>query len=79
MKFKAPTPAFKEKLKELNFGKMFKENIIEFINKIVSKIIDILTISKIMELINLDLIKERKKEYYSLIKDKYELIFKNHI
>ena len=79
LNFKDPSKAFKETFKLLNFEKMFKENIIEFINKIVSKIVDISTFSTVMELINLDRIKEKKKEYFSLLKEKYELIIKNQI
>ena len=59
--------------------KKFSKKKKEFINKIVYKILDISTFWNEMELINLDRIKKRKKDYYSLIKDKYELIFKNHI
>ena len=58
---------------------MFKENIVEFINKIVSKIVDISTFATVMELIDIDRIKEKIKDYYSLLKEKYELIIKNQI
>ena len=79
LNFKNPTLAFKETFIKLNFEKMFKENIVEFINKIVSKIVDISTFKTVMELINLDRIKNRKKDFYSLLKYKYETIIKNQI
>jgi len=68
LNFKDPTPAFMDTFKQLNFEKMFGENLAEFINKIVSKIVDISTFDTVMELINLGRIKEKKKDYFSYLK-----------
>ena len=77
--FNNPTKAFKETFKMLDFETMFKENLVEFINKIISKIEDISTFGTVMELINITRIEKKKKDYYDLLKDKYELIIKNQI
>ena len=78
--FKNPTIYFKESFHLLNFEAMFKENIREFINKITSKIEDIDTFGTIMEIIDTTRIeKEKKEDYYNILKDKYELIIKNQI
>ena len=45
----------------LNFEIMFKENLEEFINKIISKIEDISTFGTVLELIDVSLIEKKKK------------------
>ena len=45
----------------LNFEIMFKENLEEFINKIISKIEDIWTFGTVLELIDVSLIEKKKK------------------
>ena len=77
--FSNPTKAFKESFKKLNFETMFKENLVEFINKIISKIEDILTFGTVLELIDVTRIEKKKKDYYDLLKEKYELIIKSQI
>jgi len=77
--FSDPSKAFKESFLKFNFEKMFEENITEFINKIISKIEDISTFGTIIELIDVTRIEKKKKDYYDLLKDKYELIIKNQI
>ena len=77
--FDSPSPAFKETFHKLNFESMFEENITEFINKILSKIKDISTFGTVMELIDIKRIEKKKKIYYDLLKEKYELIIKNQI
>ena len=47
---------------------MFKENILEFLNKIVSKIKDISTFGTVMELIDLNRIGEKKKSILIYLK-----------
>jgi hypothetical protein len=63
----------------LNFEEIFQENKKDFINKITSKINDIPTFGNIIKLIDITRIQERKKDYYIILKDKYELIIKNDI
>ena len=77
--FRNPTKTFKETFKMLNFEIMFKENLEEFINKIISKIEDISTFGTVLELIDVSLIEKKKKDYYDLLKDKYVLIIINQI
>ena len=75
-----PTKYFKESFHVLNFETMFKENIAEFINKITSKIKDISTFGTIIEIIDINRIeKEKKENYYNILKEKYELIIKIQI
>ena len=79
MQFNEPTEAFKETFKQLNFEKIFEENIMDFINKIVSKIEEIPIFGTVMELIDIKRIENKKVDYYNLLKEKYEFIFKNQI
>ena len=58
--FRNATDAFKQTFHNLNFEEMFKENIAEFINKILSKIEDISTFGTVMELIDVERIKKKK-------------------
>ena len=77
--FGEATEAFNETFHKLNFEKIFQENITEFINKITSKIKDIPTFGNIIKLIDINRIQEKKKDYYNILKDKYEIIIKNDI
>ena len=77
--FRDPTEEFKEIFKKLKFEIMFKENIIEYINKIVSKIKDISTFGTVMELIDTNNIGKRKNDYYNLLNEKYVFIIKDEI
>ena len=77
--FGKTTEVFIHVFHHLNFEAIFKENITEFINKITSKIKDILTFGNIIKLIDVTRIQEKKKDYYNILKDKYELIIKNDI
>ena len=78
--FKNLSGAFKLTFHHLNFEEIFKENIIEFINKITSKIIDISTFGNVIEIIDITRLDEDKKiYYYNILKDKYALIIKNEI
>ena len=78
--FTNPTEEFKLSFKILNFEEAFKEKINEFINKITSKIIDISTFGTIIEIIDISRIdKDKKYDYYKILKEKYEYIIKNEI
>ena len=79
IQFRNPTNAFKKSFVRLDFETMFKENIAEFLNKILSKIEDISTFGTIMELITVNRLEKKRKDYYNLLKEKYELIIKNQI
>jgi len=78
--FTNPTEEFKLSFKILNFEEAFKEKINEFINKITSKIIDISTFGTIIEIIDISRIdKDKKYDYYKILKEKYVYIIKNEI
>ena len=79
IQFSNPTDGFKKSFIKLNFETMFKENITEFLNKIISKIEDIPTFGTILELITVSRIENKKKYYYDLLKEKFEYIIKNQI
>ena len=71
--------SFKKTFHYLNFETMFKDNIIKFINKITSKIVDITTFGNVIDLIDTTRIKDNIKDYYNILKDKYEFIIKLEI
>ena len=77
--FSETNKAFNETFHKLDFETIFKENITEFINKITSKIQDITTFGNIIKLIDITRIKDKKKDYYNILKDKYESFIKNEI
>ena len=79
IKFRNPTDSFKKSFIKLDFETMFKENIADFLNKIISKIEDIETFGTIIELITVERLGKKKKDYYNLLKEKYELIIKNQL
>ena len=70
---------FVKTFKQLGFEEIFEANIKDFINKITSKITDILTFGNIMKLLDANRLGEKKKDYYNLLKNKYDLIVKIEI
>ena len=70
---------FIESFKKLKFENIFKKNISEFLNKIVSKIKNIANFGTVLELIDAESIKDKAKEYYYLLKNKYEEYIKSEI
>ena len=73
--FTDPTLVFKQSFHLLNFENMFSSNISEFINTITSKIKDISTFGTINEIIDTSRFeKEKKDDYFNILKEKYELI-----
>ena len=78
--FSKITSTFIENFRHYNFEEIFKENINDFINKITEKINDIQTFGNIIKLITVDRIKdEKQKNYFRILKEKYNLIIKNEI
>ena len=79
--FTNSTEGFKKSFHSLDFETMFEENIIEFINKLTSKIKDISTFGTIIEIIDTERIKEKDKieDYYKILKKKYDSIFKKEL
>ena len=69
---------FIETFKLLNFETMFKDNIIEFLNKMVSKIKNIPNFGTILELIDITKL-SKVDEYFALLKEKYEHVIKRQI
>ena len=53
---------------------MFEESLIELINKILSKIIDIPTFGTVLEIITVTRLGRKKNDYYKLLKERYESI-----
>ena len=80
LNFDKSNEKFIKNFRVLNFEKIFKLNISEFLNKIVSKINNISNFDTVLELININRIPElNRKEYYNLLKDKYEECIKKEI
>ena len=73
------TQDFKENFHKLEFELVFKSNILEFLNKIISKIKNIQIFGIIIDLIDINRIPEKVSEYYELLKDVYERIIKYEI
>ena len=69
---------FIESFKLFNFEIIFEDNIMEFLNKMISKIKNISNFNTILELINIKRI-SKVTEYYALLKDKYENVIKRQI
>ena len=69
---------FIETFKKLEFEKMFKDNIIEFLIRMISKIKSISNFGTVLELINIKKI-SKVNEFYNLLKDKYENVIKIQI
>ena len=65
---------FIKAFRALKFEEVFKENIKSYLIKMVSKIENIETFGIIMKLINLENNQDKIKEYYNLLKDKYNYI-----
>jgi len=70
---------FELTFKKLGFEEIFELNLRDFINKITSKIKDILTFGNIIKLIDSNRLGEKKKDFYNILKEKYDLIIKNEI
>ena len=78
---------FIETFKKLKFEEIFKDNINDFLNKIVSKINNIVKFGIIMDLIDIKKIREINKEkskdksrdYFYQLKQKYEYVIKKDI
>ena len=78
--FKKITESFTNTFRLLNFEQIFEENITDYINKITGKIEDIQTFGNIIKLINESKIKkEKQKDYYRILEEKYKLVVKNKI
>ena len=88
IKFDSSDKQFIDTFKQLKFEEIFKDNINDFLNKIISKINSTNKFGIIMDLINIDSIRDRSegdnrnkkdKEYFYLLKQKYEQIIKKEI
>jgi hypothetical protein len=62
----------------LKFEEVFNNNIREYIIKMISKINNIPTFGIVIKLINMEKIKDKKKDYFVLLEEKYDYI-KNEI
>ena len=69
---------FIKDFRRMNFSNIFKKNIYEYINKIISKIKDISNFDSIIKLININKIDD-KNIFLDSLKKKYENIIKNQI
>ena len=78
--FKKITPTFIKNYKHWNFELMFEEIIGDYINKLIGKIEDIQTFGNIINLIEINRIKEEmQREYFKKLKEKYKLVIENDI
>ena len=62
----------------LEFEKMFKDNVIEFLNKMISKIKNISNFGTILEIIDIRKI-SKVNEFFELLKDKYDSVVNRQI
>ena len=78
--FKKITPTFIKNYKHWNFELMFEEIIGDYIHKLIGKIEDIQTFGNIINLIEINRIKEEmQREYFKKLKEKYKLVIENDI
>ena len=72
---------FIETFKHLNFEYIFKDNLNDFLNKMMSKINDTFTFGIIIDLINIKRIKYNNKhtDYFNQLKQKYEYVIRKEI
>jgi len=70
---------FELTFKKLGFEEIFEVNLRDFINKITSKIKDILTFGNIIKLLDANHLGEKKKDYFNILKNKYDFIIKDEI
>ncbi len=68
---------FIEDFRKMDFENIFKENITEYIYKMISKITNISNIDTIIKLINIETIKD-KKLFLNFLNKKYDNIIKNN-
>ena len=77
--FRNVTKEFELNFRNMKFEEIFETNIRDFINKITSKIKDILTFGNIIKLIDVKSLGDKKTDFYNILKDKYEHIIKDEI
>ena len=71
---------FIDSFHKLDFERIFRKNISEFLNRIVSKIKSISNFGIVLDLIRIDSIEDNtKKEYFRLLKNNYEEYVKTEI
>ena len=63
--------------KKYKFEKIFKKNLSDYLKKLVSKITNIENLGTVIKLIDIDSIPDKSKEFYDLLKNKYEEIKKD--
>ena len=73
------TKDFELNFRNMRFEEVLETNIRDFINKITSKIKDILTFGNIIKLIDVKSLGDKKTDFYNILKDKYEHIIKDEI
>ena len=70
---------FIKSFRQLNIELIFKNNILELIHKLISKIKNISTFGAIIELIDINRIQDKKEDYFNLLKKIYECIIQKEI
>ena len=70
---------FIETFRKLEYEKIFKDNMVKFLDIMINKITNISSIDTTMDLIRVDRIKEKVNEFFEKLKDKYDRIIKNEI
>ena len=71
--------SFIHTFQQLDYEDIFKDNMIKFIDLMVNKITDISSFDTVINLIRVEKIEEKIKEYLEKLKMKYELIVKPEI
>ena len=70
---------FIDTFKKLEYEEIFKDNMVKFIDTMVNKINDISSFDTVIDLITVEKIKVKIREYLDKLKNKYELVVKPEI
>ena len=73
------TKDFELNIRNMRFEEVLETNIRDFINKITSKIEDILTFGNIIKLKDVKCLWDKKTYFYNILKDKYDFVAKDKI
>ena len=77
--FSNMTKDFELNIRNMRFEEVLETNIRDFINKITSKIEDILTFGNIIKLKDVKCLWDKKTYFYNILKDKYDFVAKDKI
>ena len=78
-KYKKEYFQFIQTFKALEYEDIFKDNLVKFIDLMINKIKDLSSFDTVMNLIRIEKIQDKVKEYIEKLKNKYEIIIKSEI